>query len=116
MLPLRLSICHALHVSMPLQPILMAQPDGCVADIRQEGWQDDFAFLVKTGSLTAQSRVPIQLLTFLSGIQNFILVGAQEGKWSLLRELCVIPHAAPIMQRPAMNMLHPQMPLDTSKS
>lgn len=44
-----------------------------------EAWQDDFAFLIKTGSLTAQSRVPMQLLTFLSRIKNYILVGAEPG-------------------------------------
>lgn len=44
-----------------------------------EAWQADYAFLIKTGSLTAQRRVPMQLLTFLSRIRNFMLVGAEPG-------------------------------------
>lgn len=44
-----------------------------------EPWQADYAFLIKTGCLTAQRRVPMQLLTFLSGIRDFILIGAEPG-------------------------------------
>ena len=40
-----------------------------------EPWQNRVAFLIKTGSLAAQQRGGIQLLTWLSGVKNFVLVG-----------------------------------------
>lgn len=42
-----------------------------------EPWQADFAFVVVTGALTAQRRVPLQQLTlFKRSIRNYILIGA----------------------------------------
>ena len=44
-----------------------------------EPWQDRVAFLIKTGSLAAQQRGAIQLLTWLSGVKNFVFVGNKPG-------------------------------------
>lgn len=42
-----------------------------------EPWQQDFAFAVVTGSMTAQRRVPLQQITmFTHSIRNYILIGA----------------------------------------
>ena len=37
------------------------------------------AFLVKTGSKAAQQRGAIQVLTWLAGVKNFIMVGEEPG-------------------------------------
>ena len=51
-----------------------------------EPWQDRVAFLIKTGSRASQQRGAIQLLTWLSGVKNFVLVGDKPaGKLRLGR-------------------------------
>lgn len=42
-------------------------------------WQGSFAFGIKTGSVTTQQRVPMQMLAFLAGIRTHILIGTEPG-------------------------------------
>ena len=44
-----------------------------------EPWQDRVAFLIKTGSRASQQRGAILLLTWLSGVKNFVFVGDKPG-------------------------------------
>lgn len=52
-----------------------------------------FAVAVKTGREIALKRVPIQLMTFLKGVENVVLIGEAAGVWVGKHEMVdVITH------------------------
>ena len=40
-----------------------------------------FVFGIFSGRVTAQSRVPVQLVTWLRDVQNFVIIGAEGTPW-----------------------------------
>lgn len=45
----------------------------------EEPWQSSYAILIKTGSVAAQERVPIQMLTWAKHVKQLLLIGDQPG-------------------------------------
>lgn len=46
---------------------------------QDKSWETDFAFLMLSGTTTAQTRLPVILLTWLSSFKQFVVVGAEEN-------------------------------------
>lgn len=59
------------------------------APAEDNNWQNDFAFLILSGNTTAQTRLPIILLTWLSTVTQYVVLGADGKNQRICTAACI---------------------------